>query len=224
VSSPPELRAATGFVEPAIGQEFPGLRLDWVTVQARPGHSPPGVKQRLGSLANRFRGADVVAMRTKPVPRAYRTFYRQIGLDPDTSRVPGERAAVARLLHGGFPSVDLVHDALLIAVVETGVPIWALDAEHVDAGGLGIRTTTERDRLGAGDQAEPLTPGSLAVADAEVIHALLFDDVAPAHAVRGGTERIALYAIGVDGVPAIHIEESLWLCADVLRAGARAQN
>jgi DNA/RNA-binding domain of Phe-tRNA-synthetase-like protein len=224
VSSPPELRAATGFVEPAIGQEFPGLRLDWVTVQATPGHSPPGVKQRLRALANRFRGADVVAMRTKPVPRAYRTFYRQIGLDPDTSRVPGERAAVERLLHGGFPSVDLVHDALLIAVVETGVPIWALDAERVDAGGLGIRTTTEHDRLGAGNHAVPLTPGSLAVADAEVVHALLFDDVAPAHAVRGGTERIALYAIGVDGVPAIHIEESLWLCADVLRAGARTQN
>ena len=26
-----------------------------------------------------------------------------------------------------------------------------------------------------------------------------------------------LFAVGVDGVPAIHVEESLWVAADVLR-------
>jgi DNA/RNA-binding domain of Phe-tRNA-synthetase-like protein len=221
VSAQLDLRAAPGFIEPAIREEFPGLRLDWMTVDSRPRESPPGVKERLRSLANRYRGADVVAMRTKPIPRAYRTFYRQIGLDPDTSRVPSERAAVARLLQGGFPSIDLVQDALLIALVETGVPVWALDAERVDVGGLGIRTTTERDRLGSGEHAEQLAPGQLAVADAAAVHSLLFDDVAPEHAVRRGTARIALYTVGVDGVPAIHIEESLWLCADVLRTRER---
>jgi DNA/RNA-binding domain of Phe-tRNA-synthetase-like protein len=192
-----------------------------MTVEARPGDSPPAVKQRLGSLANRYRGADVVAMRTKPITRAYRTFYRQIGLDPDTNRVPSERAAVDRLLHGGFPSIDLVTDALLIAVVETGVPVWALDAERLDAGGLGVRTTTEDDRLGTGDHAEPLTPGQLVVADAHAVHSLLFEDVGPAYAVRSRTARIALYTIAVDGVPAIHIEEALWLCVDVLRTRER---
>jgi len=126
VSAPPDLRAAAGFVEPAIHEEFPGLRLDWLTVPARLRDSPRVVKHRLRALANRYRGAEVVAMRTKPIPLAYRTFFRQIGLDPDTSRVPSERAAVARLLHGGFRSIDLVQDALLIAVVETGVPVWAL--------------------------------------------------------------------------------------------------
>lgn len=216
-----DLRAAPGFIEPAIQEEFPGLRLDWMTVEARAGDSPPVIKERLRSLANRYRGADVVAMRTKPIPRAYRTFYRQIGLDPDTSRVPSERAAVARLLQGGFPSIDLVQDALLIAVIETGVPVWALDADAVDVGGLGIRTTTEQDRLGTGAHTGQLAPGHLAVADAGAVHSLLFDDVAPAHAVRRGTARIALYAVGVDGVPAIHIEESLWLCADVLRTRER---
>jgi DNA/RNA-binding domain of Phe-tRNA-synthetase-like protein len=221
VSAQLDLRAAPGFVEPAIQEEFPGLRLDWMTVEARPRNSPPAVKARLGSLANRYRGADVVAMRTKPIPRAYRTFYRQIGLDPDANRVPSERVAVARLLQGGFPSVDLVQDALLIAVIETGVPVWALDAECLDVGGLGIRTTTERDRLGTGEHAERPAPGQLAVADARVVHSLLFDEVAPADAVRSRTARIALYTVGVDGVPAIHIEESLWLCADVLRTRER---
>jgi DNA/RNA-binding domain of Phe-tRNA-synthetase-like protein len=221
VSAPADLRAAPGFVEPAIHEEFPGLRLDWLTVEGRLRDSPRVVKQRLRALSNRYRGADVVAMRTKPIPLAYRTFYRQIGLDPDTTRVPSERAAVSRLLHGGFPSLDLVQDALLIAVVETGVPVWALNAAFVHVGGLGVRTTTERDVLGTGEHAAPLAPGNLAVADADAVHSLLFDDITSAHAVRSDTERIALFAVAVDGVPAIHVEESLWLCADLLRTGAK---
>ena len=78
-----ELRAAAGFVEPAIRDEFPGLRLDWLTVGCRrPLVSPREVKRRLRALSNRYRGASVVAMRTQPIPNAYRTFFRQIGLDP----------------------------------------------------------------------------------------------------------------------------------------------
>ena len=64
-------------------------------------------------------------MRTKPVPQAYRAFFRQIGLDPDVQRIPSEQAALARLVQGGFRSVDLIADACLIALVETGVPVAA---------------------------------------------------------------------------------------------------
>ena len=46
---------------------------------------------------------------------------------PTTSRTPVEAAVVDRLLHGGFRSRGLLDDALLLAVVETGVPVWALD-------------------------------------------------------------------------------------------------
>ena len=162
-----ELRAATGFVEPAIREEFPGLRLDWLTVAcSRPHDSPREVKRRLRSLSNRYRGASVVAMRTQPIPHAYRTFFRQIGVDPDTTRIPSEAAAVARLLRGGFEPSTLVDDARLIALVETGVPLWALDAAFVDPGGLGIRTSVAGDRLGPD---LPLGPGRLTVADGGVI-------------------------------------------------------
>jgi DNA/RNA-binding domain of Phe-tRNA-synthetase-like protein len=209
-----ELRAAPGFVEPAIRDEFPGLRLDWLTVDClRPRESPREVKRRLRLLSNRYRGASVVAMRTQPIPHAYRTFFRQIGLDPDTNRIPSEAAAVARLLRGGFEPSTLIDDARLIALVETGVPLWALDAAFVDPGGLGIRTSVAGDRLAP---AVPLAPGRLAVADATSIHAVLFGDVVADHAVGPRTERIALYAIGVEGVPAIHVEEALWVCLEVL--------
>ena len=216
MSEEAELSAAAGFVEADLKAEFPGLRLDWIRVESPLRGSPPEVQQRLRSLSNRYRGANVVAMRTQPIPHAYRAFFRQIGLDPDTTRIPSEAAAVARLLHGNFRSSNLLEDALLIALVETGVPLWALDGDLVDAGGLGIRTTMEGDRLGTTEYGSYLPPGRLAVADANTVHALLFGEIAPGHEVARRTQRVVLFAVGVEGVPAIHIEEALWLCVEVL--------
>lgn len=213
-----ELQAAAGFIAPELRAEFPGLRLDWLTVETHLRPSPPEVKRRLAELSSRYRGANVVAMRTKPVPHAYRSFFRQIGLDPDVERVPIEAAGVQRLMQGQFPSTNLIADACLIALIETGVPVWALDAQFVDAGGLGIRATEAGDRLGTSAQGDHLPAGRLAVADAHTVHAVLFGDLAGEHQVAGGTTRAALFSVGVDGVPAIHVEEALWLCVEVLQA------
>jgi DNA/RNA-binding domain of Phe-tRNA-synthetase-like protein len=209
-----ELAASSGFIDARLKAEFPALSLTWMTVNVRPRRSPRWVRQRLRELSDRVHGASVVAMRTQPVPHAYRVFFRHIGLDPDAVRIPSEEAAVARLLHGGFHSTDLLADALLIALVETGVPVWALNADRVEAGGLGVRITGEGERFGTVTQ--PLAAGRLVVADARRVHALLFGSIAPGHGADAATERIALFAVGVDGVPAIHVEESLWTCGEVL--------
>jgi DNA/RNA-binding domain of Phe-tRNA-synthetase-like protein len=211
----------SGFVAADVAAELPGLRLDWMTV-ATPGgrhrSSPPAVVKQLGHLASRYRGATVVTMRTKPIPHAYRAFYRQIGLDPDVERIPAERAAVQRLLDGGFRSVDLITDACLIALLETAIPVWALDADAIASPGLGIRTTTAEDaRTSAGSAY--LDPGSLAVADGDAIHALLFADPLPAATVGARTTRVALFSVAVDGVPRIHVEEALWMSAQLLGGG-----
>jgi DNA/RNA-binding domain of Phe-tRNA-synthetase-like protein len=211
-----ELAPAAGFIDPELRAEFPNLRLDWVTVQCRRRGSPPWVRDRLRHLSDRYRGATVVAMRTQPITHAYRTFFHHVGLDPDSSRVPSEDVAVMRLLHGGFRSQDLVHDTLLIALVDTGVPVWALDADAVDAAGLGIRTTVAGDRLGSAEHGPELAPGRLVVADARAVHGILFGDLAPGREVTARTSRLALFAVGVDGVPAIHVEEALWLCLEFL--------
>jgi DNA/RNA-binding domain of Phe-tRNA-synthetase-like protein len=212
-----DLAPAAGFVEPRLIDEFPGLRLDWLSVEVTPRRdSPQPVKQRLQSLSNRYRGANVVAMRTQAVPHAYRSFFHQIGLDPDITRIPSEEAAVARLLSGRFPTRGLVEDALLIALVETGVPVWALDAGMVDAGGLGIRTSAADDLLGSGEGGIPLPPGRLVVADAQLVHGILFGDLAPGHAADRRSSRVVLFSVGVEGVPAIHLEEALWTGVEVL--------
>ena len=211
-----ELAPAPGFIEPRVKAEFPGLVLAWLTIELRSRASPHWVKQRLRALSDRVGGAGVVAMRTQPIPHAYRAFFRQIGLDPDRNRIPSEEAAVVRLMHGGFRSTDLLADSLLIALVETGVPVWAIDRECVDAGGLGVRTTTDGERFGSISQALP--SGRLAVADASKLHALLFGPIAPGHEPGPRTAEVALFAVGVEGVPAIHIEEALWICGDLLRS------
>ena len=124
-------------------------------------------------------------------------------------RIPSEQAAITRLMQGGFRSVDVIADACLVALIETGVPVWALDTvDH----GLGIRTATPADCERAAGRGEWLTPGSLAIAGDEGIHCLLFADPAPPR--RSG--RVTLFTVGVDGVPSIHLDEALSICVDLL--------
>ena len=198
--------------------EFPELALIGVVLEASPGRSPRGVRQRLKGLSDRFRGSHAVTMRQAPIPWAYRVFYRHVGLDPDADRTPGEAAAVRRLLHGAFRSENVVDDALLIALVETGVPIWALDAERV-AGELGVRIAAPGEPLGRDPAAPPLPGGRLVIADERSALAVLFGDVAPGHGVTRDTRRMALLTVQVAGVPSIHVEEALHTCVDVLRSG-----
>lgn len=213
-----DLCASPGWIEPRLHEEFPRLGLDWVTVETRRRDSPRELKARLRELSNRYRGPTVVAIRQQPVGHAYRAFFREIGLDPDVTRTPLEQAALARLMHGHFVSRGLLEDAMLVALVETGVGVWALDADLVDASGLGIRTTGDGDRLGGMEDDRFLRGGRLVVADAVRVHAILFDDVATGHAPTAGTHRVALFTVRVEGVPQIHIEEALWICVEALDA------
>lgn len=205
-----------GWAATEVSQEFPELRLLCSQLRVQPARrSPPSARARLRLLSNRFSGARAVNLRREPVPAAYRVFFRHIGLDPDVTRPPGEAAVLERLLHGGFEARSLLDDALLIALVETGVPLWALDQDRVD-GPLGIRVARGGESLGRQAEAPTLPRGRLVVADAASALAVLFGDLAPGHGVGPETQAITLYAVQVAGVPDIHVEEALWTCCSVL--------
>jgi DNA/RNA-binding domain of Phe-tRNA-synthetase-like protein len=206
-----------GWVADDVREEFPELRVISLTLDARPGRSAPGVEERLRGLSDRFRGAHAVTMRQDPIPWAYRVFYRHVGLDPDAERTPIEAAAVERLLRGRFKSENLLDDALMVALVETGVPVWALDAEKV-SGTLGVRVAQEGERLGREADAVPVYGGRLVVADEGGPLATLFDDPAPGHGVTKRTTRMTMYSLQVAGVPSIHVEEALYTCVEALRS------
>jgi len=204
-----------GWVDAEVADEFPELRLFELAVDARPGRTPRSVQERLRYLSSRFRGPQAVAQRQQPVPWAYRVFYRHVGLDPDADRTPAEAAMLDRVMHGGFKSDNLLDDALLVALVETGVPIWALDAAKVD-GTLGVRVAEEGEHLGRAEAAPPVPAGRLVVADARSPLAVLFGELAPGHGVTRDTASMRLFSVQVAGVPAIHVEEALFQCSEIL--------
>jgi len=206
---------AAGWVDPEVAEEFPELRLHVLELRARSGRSPHELRERLRLLSDRFRGAQAVALRQRPVPWAYRVFFRYIGLDPDEHRTPVEALALERLKAGGFRSRSLLDDALTVAVMETGVPVWALDAEHVE-GGLGIRPAGRGERFGTGEYASDIPPGRLLVADDAGPVGVLFGALAPGRGVSPPTTRMLLFSVQVAGVPDIHVEEGLWTVADIL--------
>jgi DNA/RNA-binding domain of Phe-tRNA-synthetase-like protein len=217
LSEPPPPQPSAGWIAQELAGELPELRLWSVVIAARNGRSPAPVRERLRALSDRFRGPQAVALRRQPVPWAYRVFFRHIGLDPDAQRTPVEALALERLLKGGLRSESLLDDALTIAVMETGVPLWALDADRLE-GELGLRVAASGETLGRGEGALPLVAGRLVVADSAGPVAVLFGDTAPELAVTRQTARMALFSVQVAGVPTIHVEEALWIASDIIGA------
>jgi DNA/RNA-binding domain of Phe-tRNA-synthetase-like protein len=208
-----ELDLRRGWVGEELAAEFPELALFHTTVSARAGRSPRAVKDRLRAMSDRFTGPKAIQVRQQPVPWAYRVFFRQIGIDPDHHRTPAEAAALERMRAGAFASRNLLDDALVIATVETGVPVLAYDAERLD-GDPGLRLALAGERLG-GDGRD-LRGGEMVVADAVHPLAVLFGDMAEQRAVRRDTERILVAAVRVQGVPDVSVEEALWIAVETL--------
>jgi len=203
-----------GWVEAELAEEFPHLALRQMVVPARPGRSPRLVKERLRTMSDRFTGGRAVNLRQQPIPWAYRVFFRQIGIDPDDHRTPVEGLALERMFHGGFKSQGLPHDAVVIATVETGVALMALDADRV-TGALGVRLARDDERLGTGGKR--LEPRQMVVADDSGVVAVLFGDCAPEREVVAHTRSVLLAAVQVKGVPEVSVEEAMWTAAETLQ-------
>jgi DNA/RNA-binding domain of Phe-tRNA-synthetase-like protein len=111
-----------------LAAEFPGLRADWLICQCSDHSCDPGVGERLALLASRFNGRQALELRQQQVPAAYRSFFRQVGIDPEQQPTPIEQAVLGRLLSGGNLPQDRISDGLLLALLETSVPVVAFEA------------------------------------------------------------------------------------------------
>jgi DNA/RNA-binding domain of Phe-tRNA-synthetase-like protein len=209
-----ELELTRGYVDPALAAEFPELGLVYTEVPVRPQRSPAPVRARLRTASDRFTGAKAVTLRQQPIPWAYRVFFRHVGIDPDERRTPIEAIALERMRAGGFQSRNLVDDALLLATLETGVPVIAFDAAAVE-GELGLRVSPGNERLGD----LPLGSGRVVVADSRRALAVLFGDVADGCAVQRSSDRMVMAAVRVKGVPEVSVEEALWVAAETISEG-----
>jgi DNA/RNA-binding domain of Phe-tRNA-synthetase-like protein len=210
-----EVAPEPGWVEPGLAEEFPGLSIVSTAMETATGRSPEALKERLRFLSDRIGGPQAIQLRQQPIPWAYRVFFRQIGLDPDTTRTPIEQLIFERMHDGRFKSRNRVDDALTIAMVEVGVALRAFDADRVE-GRLGLRLSEEGE--GFEGRVSPLPDGTIVVADERRALGILFDRTAEGRGVRRGTSRVLLAAIGVRGVPDIALEEALWVAGSALRA------
>lgn len=196
--------ATAARVAPRLAAELPGLalRVEAVAVDGPvTGRAPREVRDRLRELSDRFRGAQAIELRRQEVPHAYRVLFRHLGLDPDAHRTPIEAAALDRLLAGGFRSGSLLDDALLVALVETGVGVWALDAARI-GGALELRVEDGDGRVVVGDGVGTIAPA--------------FAPPGAAWAPTRATRSLLLYAIGAPGVAELVVDEALWTAADLL--------
>jgi DNA/RNA-binding domain of Phe-tRNA-synthetase-like protein len=210
-----QMESRPGPVSAELRDEFPGLALRHLLVERGSGRSPAAVKERLRELSNRFTGAQAITLRQKPIPWAYRVFFRHIGLDPDRTLTPVEEVALERMKRGQFRSQNLLDDALTISISETGVALRAFDADQV-TGEPGLRGSEPGEAL-AGRPGE-LPPGTLVVADERRPLALLFGATGERIGVHPKTKRTLLTAIQVKGVSDVVAEEALWVAATVMRS------
>lgn len=203
-----------------VARELPELRL--LSAEARVlascvRPSPPEIRRQLAALSDRYNGAKAIATRGEAVPAAYRALSHAIGLDPDVVRTPIEEAVFSRLFDGAFVSVNLLEDALLIALVDTAVAVAALDAELLD-GELGIRTAIggEQRRHAPGEAA--LRGGELVLADGAGPIALLGAQAPAGCAPSRRTRHVRLYALEFAGISELAVREALWIGCSVLEA------
>jgi len=210
-----EVAPEPGWIEPGLAEEFPGLTIATTVLEATTGRSPEALKEQLRLLSDRIGGPQAIQLRQKPIPWAYRVFFRHIGLDPDTTRTPIEQVIFERIHDGRFKSRNRVEDALTIAMVEVGVALRAFDADRVE-GRVGLRLSAEGE--GFEGRVSPLPDGTIVVADEKRPLGILFGRTAEGRGVKRGTRRVQLVATGVRGVPDIAMEEALWVAGSAVRA------
>lgn len=203
-------------IDPGVASEFPGFLAIARRVQG-PAVDSAGVGERLDAIASRIRGSTAIEMRREPGPAAYRAFFRQLGLDPDVQLPPAEAAVGRRLFDGGVLPRGALGAALELAVLETGVPVYAFDADALD-GAPGIRTATPGEEVVGADGARRPGPGRLVVADRSGPLSWLFEEAHGRGAATDGTSSFLLVAIGAPGVAEIALDESLDIAAGAIGA------
>lgn len=183
-------------MDDVLAQDFPALAVLYASRPVGGAAYHRAAKERLESLGDRIGGDLVAAMRQQAVPGAYRAFARQIGLDPDGDGMPLEQALMDRIRAGRFTPGSRTRDPCTVAMLETGVPVWVADENHLQ-GRLTLRTTSDdTDALAIWDDRHRVAPVLGAVAQT----------LMPTRR----TAAVRLFALRVEGVPDATVREALW--------------
>ena len=109
-----------------------------------------------------------------------------------------------------------------MAVVETGVPVWALDDARLD-GPLGLRGARPASAWGRASTPPTWRPGAWWWPTPPARSRCSSATSRPAARPDRHSARLRLFAVAVPGVPALHVEEALFGCAEALSDARGAQ-
>lgn len=192
-----------------VALHYPHLHLYVVEVPNEPStRARHDLKERLGRLAERIGGPQVLRQHEQEVPHAFRKLYLQMGLDPGVQPTPIDAVLQERIAYGMFRSMGLVDDALKVALLETGVPVWAADSAKL-AGDLALQMP-DVDPEGGRPSAVPF------IADGRGTIAPVGGAPKEPHAVGRKTKDLTLFALQCDGISTMHVQEALWLAQSLV--------
>lgn len=211
-------RPRTGWIDNVVAASFPDLGLHWARslVSFMPA-SRKAAKAGLRELSASHQTGRAIVRGADPTVFAHEIFFRRIGLDPyKAPRTPAQAVMADRLLRGEFKSRSLIEDAGLIALIETGVSVSAMDARGFTEA-LGIREVWPGEDMQSADgKAAPLRPGALVVAAGGPPMAAVFGRVAERWQVTKATAEVLLFAIRPPGVAALQADEALWIARSIV--------
>lgn len=192
-----------------VALHYPYLHLYVVEVPNEPStRARHDLAERLGRLAERIGGPQVLRQHEQEVPHAFRKLYQQTGLDPGVHLTPIDAVLQERIAYGMFRSMGLVDDALKVALLETGVPVWAADSSALS--GELVLQMPDVDPDAGRPSAVPF------VADDRGTIAPVGNAPDQPHAVGRKTKDLTLFALQCDGISTMHVQESLWLAQSLI--------
>jgi DNA/RNA-binding domain of Phe-tRNA-synthetase-like protein len=172
-------------------------------------------REIMGEIASRY---TLEKVKDEPLFRAYREFFRSVGVDPTKTR-PASEALVRRILSGGMlPKINTAVDAYNLASAITGIPIAAFDADTLN-GQLTMRFSSEGESfLGIGmERPLVLREKQVIVTNSEEIVAIYPYRDSEATKVTTDTKNIRILTCGVPGVSRERVVEAYGICADYLK-------
>ncbi|MDO9409321.1 hypothetical protein [Patulibacter sp.] len=227
-----------GWLAHDVEEELPGLELLHWTAEGTEWRrrAPSSTRDWMARLSTRVDGPTVLNAHREDAPAAHRELLRRIGRDPNEDRAPQEAAYHDRIKHGGFPVRGTPKDILLLVLLETGVPIWALDADRI-TGDLGIRRSLlgeleagepqprsrgpvgrmlgRPDPAAAAAERPPRRPEPVVV-DAEGVVAELCREPREPFCATRRTTRTTFFCARVPGLPDLRVEEAIWMCRSLV--------
>jgi len=186
-----------------VRRDFPGLhvltsRIEHVTVKK----SDSKLEEFKGEVFKEVqRRYDLKSLKDRPILRAYRDFFWNLGVDPTKIR-PAAEALIRRVLRGKpLPQINTLVDAYNLASVKTEIAIATFDYDTI-RGELTMRYAKKEERfLGIGmDSSIKLKGNEIVISDDEKLLAVYPYRDAEDTKVTEATRNVLLLFCGVPGI------------------------